>query len=321
MRTRYSRRKFVKLAAASAAAAALPAFPGRLLAEVLKSPFRVAVISDEITQDFERALQIISQDFGLQWVEVRGMWDKNLLKMDDNEINRARKLLDKYQIRVTDIASPLFKVDWPGAPRSKHSPQSAQFGADFSFKQQDEVLERSIEVARKFGTDRVRCFDFWRLEGVTPYRAAIDAKLQEAAERAGKQGITLLLENEMSCNTATGAEAARTLAAVPSRYLMLNWDAGNAAMAGEKAFSDGYHKLPQHRIGHFHFKDVKRKADGEGFEWAPMGSGLIDWLGQFRALKHDGYRLAVSLETHWRGAGTPEASSRASMAGMQKLLR
>ena len=62
MRTRYSRRKFVKLAAASAAAAALPAFPGRLLAEVLNSPFRVAVISDEITQNFERGLQIISQD-------------------------------------------------------------------------------------------------------------------------------------------------------------------------------------------------------------------------------------------------------------------
>jgi len=56
-------------------------------------------------------------------------------------------------------------------------------------------------------------------------------------------------------------------------------------------------------------------------EWAPMGAGIIDWEGQFRALKRDGYRFAVSLETHWRGGGTPEKSSRESWAGMKKLLQ
>ena len=34
----------------------------------------------------------------------------------------------------------------------------------------------------------------------------------------------------------------------------------------------------------------------------------------------DGYHYAVSLETHWRGAGTPEASSRISMEGLKKDL-
>ena len=29
-------------------------------------PFRLAVINDEITQDFEKACQIVSGDFGLQ---------------------------------------------------------------------------------------------------------------------------------------------------------------------------------------------------------------------------------------------------------------
>jgi sugar phosphate isomerase/epimerase len=52
-----------------------------------------------------------------------------------------------------------------------------------------------------------------------------------------------------------------------------------------------------------------------------MGKGIIDWTGQFRALKLDGYQRAVSLETHWRGAGTPEESSRQSWAGMKEQLR
>jgi L-ribulose-5-phosphate 3-epimerase len=288
----------------------------------LKSPFHIAVISDEISQDFEHALQIMSQEWGMSYVEIRGLWKKNLLKLDDKELAEAKALLDKYQMKVTDIASPLFKVDWPGAPLSKHAegPRD-QFGADFAFKQQDDILARSIEVAKRFGTDRVRCFDFWRLDDPQPYRKAMDDKLHEAAEKAGRQGITLVLENEMSCNSGTGAEAARTLNAVPSKWLMVNWDPGNAAMLGEVPYPDGYAKLPKNRIGHCHCKDARPKKAGTGDEWAPMGGGIIDWAGQFRALKKDGYRLAVSLETHWRGGGTPEKSSRESWAGMHKLLK
>ena len=43
-------------------------------------------------------------------------------------------------------------------------------------------------------------------------------------------------------------------------------------------------------------------------------------MGQFRALERDGYRFAVSLETHWHGAETPEASSRISMKGLKEAL-
>jgi sugar phosphate isomerase/epimerase len=323
--SQYSRREFVKQAAVGAAT--LPMLPSRVFAEAMKSPFRVAVISDEITQDFEHALQIITNEFGLQWVEVREMWNKNVLKMDRNEIAEAHRLLNKYKVRVTDIASPLFKVDWPDAPRSKFSPKRDQFGADFDFKQQDEVLERSIEIAKTFNTDRVRCFDFWRLDDVTPHRAAINAKLLAASKTAGEKGITLLLENEYACNTATTAEAARVLKSVQSPYLKLNWDPGNAAKRGEKQFPEAYKLLPKNRIGHCHCKDVQRKPGTEGndivdqFDWAPMGGGLIDWAGIFHALKRDGYHFAVSLETHWRGAGTPEESTRQSMAGMKRLLK
>ena len=52
-----------------------------------------------------------------------------------------------------------------------------------------------------------------------------------------------------------------------------------------------------------------------------MGAGTIDWAGQFRALRKDGFTGALSLETHWRGAGTAEESTRRSMAGMKELLR
>jgi sugar phosphate isomerase/epimerase len=287
----------------------------------MSSAFRVAVINDEVSQDFGRACEVIAHEFGLEWIELRGMWNKNLLNLDANEIAEARRILEKYKLRVTDIASPLFKVDWPGAPKSKFSPKAAQFNADFTFGQQREVFDRSIALAKAFQTDRVRCFDFWRLEEPAPFRAGMNERLLTDALLAGKQGVTLLLENEPACNTATAAEAAKVLGAVKTEYLLLNWDPGNAASHGETAYPDGYALLPKARIGHCHCKDVAKKADGKEYEWAAMGRGLIDWRGQFAALKHDGYKLGVSLETHWHGAGTPEESTRQSWAGMKDALQ
>lgn len=287
----------------------------------MSSPFRISVINDEITQDLGRACEIVSREFGMRWIELRGMWNKNLFHLDAKEIAEARRILERYRLRVTDIASPLFKVDWPGAPQSRFSPKRDQFGADFTFQQQDEVLDRSIELAKAFRTDRVRCFDFWRLDDPQPYRKAINERLLQAAGKAGKKGIILVLENEGACNTATAAEAAAVLEAVKSPYLMLNWDPGNAATHDEKPYPDGYNLLPKKRIGHCHCKDATRKSDGKGYDWAPVGSGLIDWVGQFRALRQDGYHFGVSLETHWRGAGTPEESTRQSWAGMKQQLQ
>jgi len=106
----------------------------------------------------------------------------------------------------------------PGAPSSSYSSKADLHGAaESTFKQQDELLERSIALAKQFNTGKVRCFDFWRLDDVAHYRAAIDEKLRATAEIAGKQGILLLLENEFACNTATGREAARTMNAIPTR--------------------------------------------------------------------------------------------------------
>ena len=283
-------------------------------------PFKLSVINDEITADFGHAAEVAAQEFGLQYIEIRALWGKNIMRLDAKEIAEARRILEKHKLRVSSIASPIFKVDWSGAPLSKFSPKRDQFGADFTFEQQDELLERGLELARVFHVDRIRIFDFWRLDDQKPYRAAMDEKLISAADKARKHGITLLLENEPSCNTATGAEAARTLDAVRSPNFKLNWDPGNAASVGEIAYPDGYSRLPKARIGYMHCKDVVRATTGK-YEWMKMGGGIIDYVAQYRALKKDGYRGVVSLETHWRGAGTPEESTRQSMAGMKELLR
>ena len=310
-----SRRHFIVGLGATALGAALSARRARAA-----TPFNVSVLTDEISQDFGHACEVASGEFGLGWVELRAMHSKNVMNWDANDIAEVRKVLDRFKLRVSEIASPVFKTDWPGAPKSPFSPKNPQFGADFTFEQQDELLDRAMALAKTFDTPYIRVFDFWRLDDPAPHRKAIDDRVRKAAVRAAAKGLTLTLENELACNTATGREAARLLNAVTEKGLMLNWDPGNATARGEKAYPIGYDALPKGRIRHVHCKDVVDLGGGKT-EWAPMGKGVVDWLGQFRALKKDGYTGAVSLETHWRlTGGTPEESTRQSLAGMKELL-
>ena len=284
------------------------------------APFHLSILTDEISPDFGHACEVAAREFGMGFVDLREAGGKNIMNWDAAQVADAKRILERFALRVACIASPVFKVDWPGAPKSSYSPQRDQFGADFSFAQQDELLEKAFDLARTFNTDRIRIFDFWRLDDPAPHRKAIDDVVRTAAAKAGKRGLTLVLENEYACNTATGAEAARLVAAVPDKALQITWDPGNAQWRDEQPYPDGYARIPKERIGHVHCKDAARRGDGKGWEWMAMGRGVIDWAGQFRALKNDGYRHAVTLETHWRGAGTPEESSRQSLAGMKKLL-
>jgi sugar phosphate isomerase/epimerase len=311
-----SRRRFTTGAAATAAVLASP-----LRSFAAGSKFKVGVISDEISQDFDHACAVIANDFGLKHVELREMWGKNLQVVTDAQIADALKILAKYNLTVTDIGSPLFKVDFPGT-HSQYGSKGDLHGADeTTFKQQDEILERSISLAKQFKTNKVRCFDFWRIDDVKPFRAAINDKLHQAAEKCAKQNVMLVLENEFACNTATGREAGATLAGVPSRNLSLNWDPGNAVMRGElDAFPNGWNAIPKDRIHHCHVKNAVKDDTGK-IVWSPVDIGYIDWTAQFRALAAAGYSDAVNLETHWKGGGTPEASTRRSWEGMKKALQ
>lgn len=312
-----TRRSFVGGLAAVAATSALSR---QMRAAAASCPFHLAVINDEISQDFDHACHVAANDFGLSWIELRSMWGKNITELDTKQIGEAKAILAKYKLRVTDIASPLFKTDLPGAPLSKESPKRDQFNASFDYKQQDALLVHCIDLARTFNTNKIRCFDFWRLEDQKPYRAEINRKLKEAAEECGRHSMLLVLENEMACNTGSGEEALETLNAIKTPSFTLNWDPGNAVTFPDNVpYPNAYDKLPKNRIAHCHAKSANRLPNGK-HEWKPVGEGLVDWVGQLAALKRDGYKGAVSLETHWRGAGSEEASTRISMKGLKECV-
>ena len=176
--------------------------------------------------------------------------------------------------------------------------------------------------AKDFGTDKVRIFSFLRVKDPKTVFDRVAKELDRTAAIAKKENIRLVLENEFSCNVATGEESGAMLNAIKSPALGLNWDPGNAYDAGEVPFPTGYDAFDKKRMWHMHLKDAAPGAKPGESVWMPIGSGKIDFVDQFRALIKNGYEGTMSLETHYLNAAkNKEASSKESMEGLLKVIR
>lgn len=281
--------------------------------------FDLGVITDEVTQDFEKAL-VWAKGFGLNWVELRFLWNKYVTELAPDDVKRAKDLLAKHRMKVSVVDSSYFKTLLPGTQSKFDTGKKDPLQSDFA--SQKGILERAIQRAKDFGTEKIRIFAFLRVEDPKTVFDRVAKELETTAAVAQSEGVRLLLENEFSCNVATGAEGAAMLATVKSPALGLNWDPGNAYTAGEIPYPNGYETLDKKRIWHMHLKDAAPNPKGGEAIWRPIGGGKIDYLGQFRALIKDDYKGTMSLETHYLNAAKDkEASSRESLEGLLKVIR
>jgi len=282
-----------------------------------KPEFKLGIITDEITQDLVRALGFIST-YSLEFCELREVWDKNIMNLLPGELDRAKELISRQRVQVSDIASPIFKYNLPEMPARAEKRDT--FRADFTDQDSDSLLQKSFELARFFGTTKVRIFSFWRAGQPEKAYPLVRDRLAKAAALAAKSGVVLVIENEHECNIGTGKELARVVRDVNSPSLRGNWDPGNAVMLGEVPYPGGYKEV-RGLFAHMHIKDVKRDPATGKLAWAPVGGGFIDWRGQLKAVEQDGYGGTMSLETHYRRKdGNALESTRESLEGLLKIL-
>jgi L-ribulose-5-phosphate 3-epimerase len=255
----------------------------------------------------------------LGYCELREMWNKNLVSLSPQELERVKRAIQKHRLRVSDIASPLFKYNLPEMP-ARADEKRDTFHAAFTDQDTDDLLRHAAELARFFDTRLVRVFSYWRVQEPEKAYPHVRARLARAADAAAQHGVMLVLENEHTCNVGTGRELGRLVRDINSPHLRGLWDPGNAAQLGEVPYPDGYREV-RGIFAHMHIKDVKKDPATGKLIWAPVGGGMIDYLGQFKALRRDEYNGTMSLETHYRRPdGNRLESTRESLQGLLKIL-
>ncbi len=262
--------------------------------------FPVAAITDEFSPDIETAVRSMAA-LGMTGAELRMVFDKNIVDLSDEELERAIGIVRGAGLEIVSIASPLLKCVLPDSPEVDARFQQDMFASRHTFADQPRLTARTLQIAGLTGARIIRVFSYWRTVDPDACFARIVEALRALADQAQRHNAIIGLENEQACNIATGAETARVLAALDHPNLKVIWDPANAVVSGEKAFPEGYAKLPVSRIQHVHAKDCT--MDGHQPLWCAIGEGVVGWRGQVDALVRDGYQGWLSLETHWQGPG------------------
>lgn len=260
---------------------------------------RIAAITDEFSPtDLNEALKTM-QGIGMTGAELRVVFGKNIMDLNEDELKRAEDLLAQYGMQVISIASPILKCVLPNAPEVDTRFQQDMFNSKHTFDDQPRLLEHAFVLAKRFRAPIIRVFSYWRTVDPDAVFDRVAADLKQLADQAAKHDLIIGIENEHACHIGLAEEAARVLAAVPHPNLQLVWDPANALVGGEEPYPHGYNLLPKDRIAHVHTKDCH--MEGHTPVWGPLGTRRVDWRGQVAALLADGYQGWLSLETHWQG--------------------
>ncbi len=238
--------------------------------------------ADEIAPDLTVQLDTLEEE-GISHLELRGIWGKNVMQLDEGELERARAELVRRGFGVSAIGSPIGKVDVTG---------------DLDAHMREFL--RALEIAERFGAPYLRLFSFYIPDGHDPaqYRDTVLHRMSEFARAAEATGITLVHENERRIYGDTDDRCLDILTSVNHPKLRSAFDPANFIQCGVKPFSNAWPKLAA-TVEYVHVKDAHH-SDGRV---VPAGQGDGDWPALLGALKERGYGGFMSLEPHLAAGG------------------
>jgi sugar phosphate isomerase/epimerase len=268
---------------------------------------RLSAFADEIAAGLDEQVAVLL-DEGIRHLDLRGVWGRNVLDLDDAQVADVRRTLAERGIQVSAIGSPIGKV-----------PIDSPFDAHLA------RFSHAVHLAHIFETPYIRIFSFYPPDAEPTadpgtWRDEVLRRLRELTAQARAGGLTLLHENEKEIYGDTIARCVDLLHSIEDPHFMAILDPANFIQCAQTPYPDSYEAL-RHWIRYVHVKDARE----DGAVVVP-GEGLSRWPDLLARLRADGYNGFFSLEPHLEAAGRyagysgPDRFRQASQA-LQTLLR
>lgn len=191
--------------------------------------------------------------YSIRFVDVGG-GIKNVMKLDDAELDRLAELHAAYGMKVATIGSPIGKVKL-----RDEDDGSANVYVPFAKYLEEDVMH-AIRLAHRFDTKLIRGFSFYppRGQDPTPFFAQTVDQLGQIADRCKREGVIFGLEIEANLMGNTGESLAQLHDQVANPAMVLIFDGGNLSSQNLPPHRcvEEYHKM-RHGIGWIHVKDYK----------------------------------------------------------------
>lgn len=243
--------------------------------------FILSGFGDEIAAELDEQIDALLTD-AIQYVEFRAAWGKNVLDLDDEEVERARAALERRGVRVSALGSPIGKV-----------------GIHDDFEAHRARFRRALWVADRLGTRFIRVFSFFMPAVEAPrHRDEVLRRLGALVAEAATAGVTLLHENEREIYGDIPERCLDLIESIGSPALRVTFDPANFVQVGVRPFDHAYPLLRDY-IAYLHIKDAVM-AD-RSVRVAGEGDGQLPEL--LRAEAERGFQGFASLEPHLKSGG------------------
>lgn len=241
---------------------------------------RLSGFADEIGPDLELQVSTLASE-SIRFLELRGVWGKNVLDFTAQERRDIKKRLGDAGIGVSAIGSPIGKVriDEPWAAHV-------------------ERFKIALDAAAFFVAPYIRLFSYYPPQDgrIADHRDEVIRRLAEQVQMAQGRNVRLLHENEKDIYGEKTAECLDIAQSVPG--LDFIFDPANFVQVGVRP-AEAWQALKD-RVVYFHIKDammpdgkIVPPGEGDGDIEAILREAIID-------RKYDGF---LSLEPHLAVAG------------------
>ncbi len=198
---------------------------------------------------------------GLRYFSIRfldaGNGIKNVMALDDGELNLVLEKMSEYGLSVSSLGSPLGKVklvDVEDGTKTAYRPFSEYLTKE---------VPRACDLANRLGSKLIRGFSFYH-----PKDSSLDSHVAQATDQVGKiaevcqqHGLIYGLEVEANLVGQNGNVLADMHREIASEALVLIFDGGNLVMQGystEEIFQQYLAMKPG--LGWIHIKDFRVPA-------------------------------------------------------------
>lgn len=253
---------------------------------------KITGFGDEISPELTEQLDVLESS-GIDHLDFRSVWGKNVLELGEQEIAIIKEELDKRRFRVSSIASPIGKVDI-------HN----------NFPSQLNDLDRVISLAKTFGTAYIRIFSYFIPHGQNPYtyREDVINKTKAFVRKAEAENVILLHENEKGIYGDIPVRCLDLFTEVDSPNFRAIFDIANFVQCEVKPYSKAYPLLKPY-LEYVHIKDA-RFSDSKVVP-PGLGDGEVEEL--LVQLTEDGYNGFLSIEHHLGSEGDFEGYSNSDL--------
>ena len=243
---------------------------------------KLAMITDEITQDFDTSVAF-ALEHGLDALELRTINDTPIHLIDNQTLYAWKKILDNVHLSVCCLSGSFYKC---------------VCNCD-NLEQELSKLDRLCQQADILNCSFIRGFAFFSQNCEVTSPIELQKHFKKPIQILQKYNKILLLEADPSVNTPTHRSLALLLQEINHPLVRAIFDPGNSLYAQqyEQPFPTAYQAIKPY-FCHIHIKDTIR-ATPESY-CVKVGDGEVNYPELLQVLKQDGYSGFLSMETHYR---------------------